>query len=149
MRARARSCSNQDVHAEILQRGVQDFLHVGKQPVNLVDEEDLARANIGENASEVQLLLQDRPGGLLESHAQFAGNDGSECRLAKAGRPIEQNVIHGLAAPFGGLDGDRKVFLEIGLASEIGQPGGTQSGFELALAFQRRGRCDSGFAHVF
>ena len=68
VRARARSCSNQDVHAEILQRRVQDFLHVGKQPVNFVDEEDLARANIGEDAGEVQLLLQDRPGGLLESH---------------------------------------------------------------------------------
>ena len=29
----------------------------------------------------------------------------------------------------------------------IGQPGGAKSGFELALAFQRRRRCDSGLAH--
>ena len=74
--------------------------------MNLVDEEDLARANVGQDACEVQLFLQDRPGGLLESHAQLAGDDGSECRFAQAGRPVKQNMIHGFAAFQRSFNGD-------------------------------------------
>ena len=58
VRARAGSGSDQDVHAEILERRVQHFFDIGKQPVDFVDEEDLARANVGEDAGEIELLLQ-------------------------------------------------------------------------------------------
>ena len=42
MRARARSRADQDVHAEILQRGINHLFHVRQQAVNFVDEENLA-----------------------------------------------------------------------------------------------------------
>src|ERR1700722_3208680 len=49
-------------------------------------------------------------------------------------------MIHGLATLFGGFNSDGKVLLELGLAREIGQPGGTKSGFELTFAIERRPR---------
>ncbi len=51
--------------------------------------------------------------------------------LPKTGRPVEQHVIHRLAALAGGVDGDLQIFLETLLAGEIRQPPRTQRGFEL------------------
>ena len=59
--------AHQDVDAEILQRRVEHLLHVRHQAVDLVDEEDLPRADVAENAGEVELLLQDRAGGVVEA----------------------------------------------------------------------------------
>ena len=43
MRARAGAGADQNVHAEVFERGVEDLFDVGQQAVNFVDEEDLAR----------------------------------------------------------------------------------------------------------
>ena len=72
VRARARSGADQNVHAEILERRVEHLLDVGQQAVNLVDEEHLARADVAEDAGQVELLLQNRTGGLFEADAQFS-----------------------------------------------------------------------------
>ena len=61
VRARARARADQDVDAEILQRRIQHLFDIGQQPVDLVDEEDLARADVAEDAGEVELLLQHGP----------------------------------------------------------------------------------------
>ena len=105
-------------------------------------------ADVGEDAGEIELLLKNGPGGLLEADAQFGGDDGGERGFAQAGRPVQQHVIHGLAALLGGFDGDGEVLFELRLAGEVGQPRGAQGGFELPLALQRRGRSDSRFTHV-
>ncbi len=42
VRARARAGADQNVHAKIFERRIEDFLHVGQQTMNLVDEEHLA-----------------------------------------------------------------------------------------------------------
>jgi hypothetical protein len=68
VRARARTRAHQDVHAEILQRRIQHLLHIGHQAVDFVDEEDLPRADVAEDAGEVQLLLQ---------HGSGRGGDGT------------------------------------------------------------------------
>ncbi len=135
MRARARAGADQDVHAEILQRRVEHLLHVGQQAVDLVDEEDLARLDVAEDAGEIELLLQNRAGGLLEADAQLRGDDGGERGLAQARRAVEQHVIHGLAALARGFDGDGEVLLQLGLAGEIGQPPRAKRRFELPIVF--------------
>ena len=47
---------------------------------------------------EIQLLLQHRPGGVVEGHLQFFGDDGGKRGLAQPRRPVEQHVVHGFAA---------------------------------------------------
>ena len=60
--------------------------------------------DVAEDPGEIELLLQDGPGGLLEGHFQLLGDDGGERRFAQAGRAVEQDVVHGLAALPGRLD---------------------------------------------
>ena len=131
MRARAGPRADQDVEMEILQRRVEHLLHIGQQPMNFVDEENLARLNRAENAGEIELLLQHRAGGLLECHFQFLRDDRRERGFAQSGRAVEQHVIHRLAALAGGFDGDLQIFFEPLLAGEIGEAPRTQAGFEL------------------
>jgi len=121
---------------------------VPEQPVNFVDEKHLALPDVREYAGEVEFLLQDGARSLFETHAQLGRDDGRECRLPQAGRPVEQYVVHRLSALLGCLDGNGKVFLELGLAGEIVQPGGAQRGFKLTLAFECGGRSDSHLTHV-
>ena len=42
--------------------------------------------------------------------------------LPKPGRPVEQHVIHRLAALLRRLDGDGEIFLDLRLPREIGEP---------------------------
>ena len=63
--------ADEDVHAEVLQRGIQHFFDVRKQAMDFVDEEDFALLDIAENTDQIQLLLQDRPGGGLNADPQF------------------------------------------------------------------------------
>ena len=115
--------------------------------MNFVDEENFAFVNVAEDADQVQLLLQHRTGGLLNSHAQFRGDDAGERGLTQARRAVEQHMIHGFAALLRGFDRDGEIFLDFGLAGEIGQTDGPQRGFELPLLFAKRRRNDALFPH--
>jgi hypothetical protein len=83
--------------------------------VNLVQEEHLALAQVGENGRQVALDLQRRPGGLLEADVQLIGDDGGQRRLAQARRPKEEDVIEGLAAGFGGFQGNGELLLGLSI----------------------------------
>lgn len=58
--ARAGSGADEDVHAEILEGGIDHFLDVRQQAVDFVDEEDFAFLDVAEDADEVEFLLQRR-----------------------------------------------------------------------------------------
>jgi len=73
--------------------------------MHLVDEKHLLLAHIAEDAGEVQLLLQNRTGGLVERRFHFEGDYVGESRLAQSRRTDQQHVIERLAAPFGGRSG--------------------------------------------
>ncbi len=87
--------------------------------MNLVDEKYLALPNVREYSGEIELLLKDRARSLFEADAQLGRNDGRKRRLAQAGRPVQQHMVHRLSAFLGGFDGDGQVFLELSLAGEI------------------------------
>ena len=59
-RARARPAADHEVEALVLERGVEDLLDLGVEPVDLVDEEDLARLERREERGEVAGALDDR-----------------------------------------------------------------------------------------
>ena len=73
--ARAGSGANQDIEAEIFQRAVQDLFNVRNQSVNFVDEEDLTLLHVRQHAGEVEFLLKNGSGGLIDGGSQFVGDD--------------------------------------------------------------------------
>src|ERR1051326_7835909 len=138
--ARARPRADQNVHAEILERGIEDLFDVRQQAVDLVDKEDLVGADVGEHAREVELLLKNRPGGLLEAGAELRSNNGCQRGLPQTRRAVQQHVIHCFAAMSGRLDRNRQVFFELRLTGEIRQALRAERCLKLPLTFERRRR---------
>ena len=60
-RARRRPFADDQVELEILHGGIENFLHRRIEPVDLVDEEDVALFEIGEQRRQVAGLGDDRP----------------------------------------------------------------------------------------
>jgi hypothetical protein len=48
-----RSLADHDVKLIVLHRRVEDLLHHGAQPVDLVDEEDVPRLQVGQEGGQV------------------------------------------------------------------------------------------------
>ena len=66
--------------------------------MDLVDEEDVALAEIGEDPHEVRAALDGGAGGGDEAGAHLVGEDPRQRGLAQSRGPIEQDVIDALAA---------------------------------------------------
>ena len=72
--------------------------------MDLVDEQDVAVLEVGEQRGEVARLGDDRAGGGAKADAHLAGEDPGERGLAEAGRAEEQHMVERLAARAGGVD---------------------------------------------
>ncbi len=90
-----------EVELKVLHRRIEDLLDRRVQPMDLVDEQDVARLEIGELRGEIAGLGDHRAGGRAEIDAELARHDLGERRLAEAGRPDEQHVVERLAARLG------------------------------------------------
>ena len=84
-----------DHHVErvVLHRRVEDLLHRAVQPVDLVDEQDVALLERGQDRGEVAGPLDRRARGVLHVDAEFARDDRGEGRLAEPGRAVQEDVI--------------------------------------------------------
>src|SRR6266545_5817752 len=96
-RLRPDAGAEDDVEAEVLHRRVERLLHRRGEPVDLVDEEDVARGERGEEAGEVALLHEGGAARHVHRDAQVAGEDVRERGLAEAGRPGEEDVVERVA----------------------------------------------------
>jgi hypothetical protein len=105
----------------VLHGRIEDLLDDGRQPVDLVDEEDVARLQVGEDGGEVAGLGQHGAAGGPEVDAQLAGDDLGEGRLAQPRRPEQQHVVEGLGPALGRLDEDPEVPLGLLLPHELVQ----------------------------
>ena len=103
-----RALADDDVELEVLHRRVQDLLDRPRQAVDLVDEQDVALLQLGEDRRQVAGPFQRRARRDVQGHAHLGGGDAGQRRLAEPGRAGEQQVVDGLAAPPGGLDDDRR-----------------------------------------
>ena len=65
-RPRRRPLPDDDVEPEVLERRVEDLLDRPVEPVDLVDEEDVARLERGQDRGDVALALERRPGDLAD-----------------------------------------------------------------------------------
>ena len=136
MRSRAWPRADENIQMEIFERGVKHFLHIGQQAVNFVDEENTPRLDGAEQAGQIQLFLHHGAGSLREWHFEFLRNDGRKRGLAKAGRTIEQHVVHRLTAFAGGFNGDLQILFEARLSGKVRQAARTQTRFELKFVFR-------------
>jgi hypothetical protein len=86
-RARGRAVADHQVELEVLHRGIEDLLDGHLQAVDLVDEQDVARLEVGQDRGEVAGLRDHRAGGHPEADAKLGRHDLGERRLAQARRP--------------------------------------------------------------
>jgi hypothetical protein len=114
--------ADHEIEAEVLEGGIEDLFHLGVEAVDLVDEENLAVVEGGEQGGEIARPFHHRPRRGLDGDAQFVRYYVSERGLAHAGRPEKENVVERFAAVFRGLHGDAQVFDDVLLADVVDEP---------------------------
>ena len=129
-RARRRPLADHEIELKILHRGVEDLLDRRIEPVDLVDEQNVALLEIGEDRRKVARLRDDGAGGRAEADPHLARDDLGKRRLAEARRPDEQDVIERLAARPRAVDEHLEIGARLFLADEIGKALGPDRGFE-------------------
>ena len=111
-----RTLADHDVEGVVLHRRVEDLLDRAVEAVDLVDEQDVALLERGQDRGQVAGPLDRRARGVLDVHAELAGDDRGQGRLAEARRAVEQDVIGRLSPPPGRGQQHREVGLDLALA---------------------------------
>ena len=87
-----------DVDLEVLHRRIEDLLDGPVEPVDLVDEEDVALLQVSEDGRHVGLALQRRARGGDDVDPHLQGDDVGQGGLAQPGRAGQQHVVQRLSA---------------------------------------------------
>ena len=140
-RPRPRALAQHDVEREVLHGRVQDLLDHVRQAVDLVDEQDVARAAGRSGSRPVAGPLDGGPRGRPQLGAHLGCDDGGQRRLAQPGRPVQEDVVHRLRPLPGGVDEDGEVLLDPVLAGELIQAARTDGGLERAFLLGAPRRC--------
>ena len=136
-RARRRPLPEHHVELALLHRWVEDLLDGPREPVDLVDEQDVALGEVRQGGREVAGASEHGPRRDPEPHAHLLGDDARERRLAQPRRAREQQVVRGLASSSRGLEDDREVPHQLGLSHELAQRPRPQPGLVCLLAHLR------------
>ena len=118
-RARAGAAADHHVDGEVLHGRVEDLLDRVVEPVDLIDEEDVALIDVGEDGREVSWPLDGGAAGGVDVHAQLARDDVGQRGLAQAGRTVEQDVVRRFLAHVGRGQQDGQVVLDLRLADVL------------------------------
>ena len=105
--------------------------------MHLVDEEDVAGLQVGEEGGEVALAFDRRAGRYPDLGFHLVREDAGEGRLAEAGRPVEKNVVERLLALLRRGKSYAQVLLNLVLADVFRQPAGPERRFERNLVVLR------------
>src|SRR5581483_6195525 len=132
--ARRRPLADDDVEAEVLERGIEDLLDGRVQAVDLVDEEHVARLERGEDRRQVALALDGGARNRADADAELLADDVREARLAEPGRPDEEHVVERLAARACRRERDLELLLDPLLPHELREPPRAQGHVEGLLA---------------
>src|SRR5437773_5516974 len=125
-RAGPHSLPQHRVETKLLERGVQRLFDHGVEAMDLVDEEDIARAQVQEDGSKRPLVVDRRAGADLDGDAELVGDDVGERRLAQAGRSAQKHVLHRLVPAARGLEQDAQVVAHLFLADVLAEESGTE-----------------------
>ena len=95
---------------KIFHRRVEDFFDCRLQPVDFVDEQHVARLQIGQDRRQITGPLDHRPGRRAKPNPELARDDLRQSRFAQTGRAMQQHVIQSLTAVFRRLDEYGEIF---------------------------------------
>src|SRR5439155_1362133 len=90
-----------------------------REPVDLVDEQDVPGLEAREDAHEGVTPLEGRARRALDLTPHLVGEDQRQRRLSETGRPRQQHVIEALLALARGLDGDLEALDGVSLADVL------------------------------
>src|SRR5687768_840594 len=90
--------------------------------MNLVDEQHIARLQIGEQGGQIAGPLEHGTRGLPQVHAELARQDVRERRLAETRRSEDERMIERFAALHRGLHVDLELRLDLLLANIVREP---------------------------
>ncbi len=127
------------VHSEVFHRGIEELFQRRAQPVNLVDEENVAGAQRREETDEIAGPLQHRSGGRSQLDTHLPCHEHGERRLAESGRAEEESVLEYLLPAFGCVNGDLQRGFHLGLADELVEARRTERGIRARFLGQRFG----------
>ena len=120
-RARRWPLANDQIKRAVLHRRIEHLFHLRIEPVDLVDEQDIALFQIGQQRGQITRLGDHRAAGGPEPNPQFARNNLRQRSLPQPRRAKEQDRVHRLPARFGAFDEDAKVVLGRRLPHEFGE----------------------------
>ena len=130
---------DQDVDPVVFHGRVEVLLDHGRQAVDLVDEEDVALVQVGQEPGDGRGFVEHRSGRRFDRGAHLLGDDVGERGLSEPGGAGEQHMIEGFTPAPGRRKEDREVFLDLPLPDELGEPFGPQRLFEVFVAPDRGG----------
>src|SRR5438874_12133837 len=117
--ASVRSLIDDDIEFEIFHRRIKIFLDSFLQPVNLIDKEDIALLQIGQQTGEIARFFDGRPTGGLDIRAHGLCDNIGQGRFSETRRAAQQNMVNRFAALFGRGDGDLYPLFDLGLSREF------------------------------
>ena len=127
--SRRRPFADDQIELEILHRRIENFLDRRIEPVDFVDEQNIALLEIGQKRRKVAGLGDHRAGGGAEIDAEFARDDLRQRGLAQSRRADKQHMVERFLAPACRLDEDRQIFSRLLLTDKFGKLLRTQRGF--------------------
>src|SRR2546423_6052923 len=132
-RARPHSLPEHRVETKIFERGIQRLFDDRVQSVDLIDEENITRAQVQEDRAEGALVIDRGAGADLDGNAQLVGDDVRQRGLAEPGRPAQEHMLDGLVAAPRGFEQDAEVLAHLQLSDVLGEEAGAQREVELLV----------------
>ena len=106
--ARIGSLIDDDVEFEIFHRRIKVFLDGFLKAMDLVDEQNVAFLEVGQQTGEVGGFLDGGSTGCLEGRTHRLGENVGEGGFAETGWTAQQDMVESLAALPGRLDGEQE-----------------------------------------
>jgi hypothetical protein len=92
--------------------------------VDLVEEEHLALGQRGQDRGQVTGVLDRGAAGDPDGLLELGCDDEGQCRLAESGRSGQQDMVRWGTSTFGGLENERQLVADPGLAGKLAEPAG-------------------------
>ena len=101
--------------------------------MDLVDEQDVAGFQVGQQCRQVARLGDHGTGSGTKADTQLARDDLGQGRLAQTRRAVKQDMVQRLTTVTGGPDKDAEIVAEVGLADELLQAARAQGRLDAVL----------------
>src|SRR4029453_3933804 len=120
-RAGGGTLADDQVELKILHRRIEDLLDRRVEAMDLVDEENVALLEIGQEGRKIAGAGDHRAGGGAEIHRELSPHDLGKRGLAQPRRAGKQDMVERLVAGPGGSDEHLEIGTRLGLADEVAQ----------------------------